>query len=181
MCRCGGDDCTGLQRGFRLFVVEAFLAVWLAHMRGRVRRVTFEGYEVLLRRHAFPVLGELKLAALSPLQLQDQAQRPAEHDRDAVALVVADRQLLRCLAHVARQASAGGPSPPRPDWRGRPYPAAPQGSRHRRPHQAPVAASPSQPQADGIPCLIRQHSNLGGIGHRMLCFYAPNTQTQRVS
>jgi len=50
--------------------VAAFLAGWLAHVRGRVRRVTYEGYEVLIRRHALPRLGSLELAALTPLRLQ---------------------------------------------------------------------------------------------------------------
>jgi Phage integrase, N-terminal SAM-like domain len=40
-------------------------------MRGRWRRVTFEGYEVLVRRHALPALGALELAALRPLHVQD--------------------------------------------------------------------------------------------------------------
>jgi integrase len=48
-----------------------FLLEWLAHVRGRVRRVTYEGYEVLVRRHALPALGALELVALRPLQLQD--------------------------------------------------------------------------------------------------------------
>jgi hypothetical protein len=51
--------------------VGGFLAAWLAHVRGRVRRVTFEGYEVLVRRHALPAWGALELAALRPLHLQD--------------------------------------------------------------------------------------------------------------
>jgi len=51
------------------------LAAWLAHMRGRVRRVTFEGYEVLVRRHALPALGALELAALRPLHVQDLYER----------------------------------------------------------------------------------------------------------
>jgi integrase len=51
--------------------VGGFLAAWLTHVRGRVRRVTFEGYEVLVRRHALPALGALELAALRPLHLQD--------------------------------------------------------------------------------------------------------------
>jgi integrase len=51
--------------------VEVFLLGWLAHVRGRVRRVTYEGYEVLVRRHALPTLGALELVALRPLQLQD--------------------------------------------------------------------------------------------------------------
>lgn len=50
--------------------VRAYLADWLAHARGRVRAVTFEGYEVLLRRHAVPALGELMLAEVRPLDLQ---------------------------------------------------------------------------------------------------------------
>jgi len=47
-----------------------FLAAWLAHMRGRVRRVTWEGYEVLIRRHVMPSLGHIAFGELSPLQLQ---------------------------------------------------------------------------------------------------------------
>ena len=50
--------------------VGEYLAGWLAHARGRVRAVTYEGYEVLLRRHALPVLGDLPLTELTPLQVQ---------------------------------------------------------------------------------------------------------------
>jgi integrase len=51
--------------------VASFLAAWLVHVRGRVRRVTFEGYEVLVRIHALPTLGALELASVTPLELQD--------------------------------------------------------------------------------------------------------------
>ena len=51
--------------------VAGFLAAWLAHVRGRVRRVIFEEYEVLVRRHALPALGAMQLEALRPLHLQD--------------------------------------------------------------------------------------------------------------
>ena len=37
--------------------VAGYLQQWLAHARGRVRAVTYEGYEVLLRRHACPGSG----------------------------------------------------------------------------------------------------------------------------
>jgi integrase len=50
--------------------VRAYLADWLAHARGRVRAVTYEGYEVLLRRHALPALGDLELGRVTPLDLQ---------------------------------------------------------------------------------------------------------------
>lgn len=51
--------------------VEAFLQRWLLHARGRVRAVTYEGYESLLRLHATPRLGEHVLAEVSPLLIQD--------------------------------------------------------------------------------------------------------------
>jgi integrase len=51
--------------------VAGYLQQWLAHARGRVRAVTYEGYEVLLRRHALPRLGHLQLAELNPLAIQN--------------------------------------------------------------------------------------------------------------
>jgi integrase len=50
--------------------VGGFLQDWLAHVGGRVRRATWEGYEVLVRRHAVPRLGEIELSQLTPLHLQ---------------------------------------------------------------------------------------------------------------
>jgi len=66
--------------------VRTYLSDWLAHMRGRVRRVTWEGYEVLLRRHALPQVGELPLHALSPLVLQELYGRLLEGDRGQAPL-----------------------------------------------------------------------------------------------
>src|SRR5690348_8822475 len=51
--------------------VEVYLRRWLAHARGRVRVVTYEGYEALLRLHALPSLGSFRLDSLRPLDLQD--------------------------------------------------------------------------------------------------------------
>jgi integrase len=51
--------------------VAGYLRQWLAHAQGRVRAVTYEGYEVLLRRHALPRLGQLRLQELTPLDIQD--------------------------------------------------------------------------------------------------------------
>jgi integrase len=50
---------------------EAYLLRWLAHSRSRVRAVTYEGYESLLRLHAFPNLGSRPLRDLRPLDLQN--------------------------------------------------------------------------------------------------------------
>src|SRR3954449_8658938 len=50
--------------------VREYLLQWLAHARGRVRAVTYEGYEVLLRRHAAPFIGHLQLGDVSPLEIQ---------------------------------------------------------------------------------------------------------------
>src|SRR5437763_241475 len=51
--------------------VEAYLRRWLVHARSRVRVVTYEGYEALVRLHALPSLGHLPLISLRPLDLQD--------------------------------------------------------------------------------------------------------------
>jgi integrase len=50
---------------------EAYLRQWLAHMKGRVRAVTYDGYEALVRVHAIPGLGSIPLTSLHPLQIQD--------------------------------------------------------------------------------------------------------------
>jgi integrase len=55
--------------------VASYLIEWLAHCRGRVRAATYEGYESLLRRHALPVLGELPLRDLTPLDVQSLYSR----------------------------------------------------------------------------------------------------------
>jgi integrase len=51
--------------------VALYLTRWLSHMQGRVRAVTYEGYEALIRRHALPELGAHVLTELRPLDLQE--------------------------------------------------------------------------------------------------------------
>jgi Phage integrase, N-terminal SAM-like domain len=46
------DACAG--ESYEL-VVGSYLLRWLTHSQGRVRAVTYEGYEALVRRHALPV------------------------------------------------------------------------------------------------------------------------------
>jgi integrase len=50
--------------------VQGFLADWLVHMRGRVRRRTLEGYSGLIRLYVPVSLGAVALCELTPLQLQ---------------------------------------------------------------------------------------------------------------
>jgi integrase len=50
--------------------VGEYLLDWLSHARGRVRRVTYDGYECLLRCHALPALDGVGLGELTPLRLQ---------------------------------------------------------------------------------------------------------------
>lgn len=47
-----------------------YLGQWLAHIRGRVRAKTYEGYEGLVRLYAVPGIGNVELAQLRPLHLQ---------------------------------------------------------------------------------------------------------------
>jgi integrase len=60
----------GTAAGTELDVAK-YLQQWLAHARGRVRAVTYEGYEALLRRHALPRIGHLELRELRPLDIQN--------------------------------------------------------------------------------------------------------------
>src|SRR5712691_5674094 len=50
--------------------VGAYLEIWLAHIKGRVRGTTYEAYESLVRLHALPSLGEIPLDRLHPLHVQ---------------------------------------------------------------------------------------------------------------
>src|SRR4051812_12880313 len=50
--------------------VGEYLCDWLGHVRGRVRCVTYEGYEDAIRRHVLPALGSVRLVELTPLGLQ---------------------------------------------------------------------------------------------------------------
>lgn len=48
----------------------AYLAEWLDHVHSRVRLTTYEGYEVIVRLHVAPFIGQLQLQQLQPLHLQ---------------------------------------------------------------------------------------------------------------
>jgi len=50
--------------------VQGYLQDWLQHVRTRVRRRTYEGYEGVLRRYVFNRLATVELAELKPLDLQ---------------------------------------------------------------------------------------------------------------
>jgi len=52
------------------FRLGEYLNAWLAHVGGRVRQKTWEGYESLIRLYARPAIGDVTLAELHPLQLQ---------------------------------------------------------------------------------------------------------------
>jgi integrase len=104
--------------------LEEYLGDWLAHVRGRVRRVTFDGYEDAIRHHVLPALGEVALEGLTPLQLQrlysgllaGSDSRPALSGGTVL-------NLHRILHHALGQAvrwqlltanPAAGAQPPRP-------------------------------------------------------------------
>ena len=57
--------------GFESITVAGYLERWLPHIRTRVRPVSYDGYESVVRCHINPALGHLRLAELHPLHLQD--------------------------------------------------------------------------------------------------------------
>jgi len=104
--------------------VRVFLERWLVHMRGRVRVVTYEGYEVLVRRHALPVLGDLPLAGLRPWDLQQLyaellATKPGRRGLSAGTVLNLHLVLTQALGQAVRwqvlpSSPAAGAQPPRP-------------------------------------------------------------------
>ena len=107
-----------------VLTVGRFLQDWLAHVSGRVRRVTFEGYEVLVRRHALPSLGEVELAELTPLRLQalySGLLAGGEHRKSLAGGTVLNLHLVltQALSQAVRwqllpSNPAAGAQPPRP-------------------------------------------------------------------
>jgi integrase len=50
--------------------VQAYLELWLAHARGRIRAKTYEGYEGMLRLYASPAIGSRLMTDLNPITVQ---------------------------------------------------------------------------------------------------------------
>ena len=104
--------------------VRGFLGDWLAHVRGRVRASTYEGYEVMLRLHAMPALGDLPLASLTPLHLQrlyGSLMSPTEGTPALASGTVRNLHLVltQALSQAVRwelllSNPAAGAQPPRP-------------------------------------------------------------------
>jgi integrase len=99
-----------------------YLGRWLAHVRGRVRAKTYEGYEGLIRLYAVPGIGEVPLSALHPLHLQtlyafllDEREPPLSGGTVLnlhLVLTQSLAQAVRWQILVANPAS--GAQPPRP-------------------------------------------------------------------
>jgi integrase len=113
-------DTRGLAEQLPGLTMAAFLERWLAHMRGRVRAVTYEGYEVLVRRHALPALGGVPLSGLRPLHFQElYAGLLAEGRLSAGTVLNLHLVLAQSLGQAVRwqllaQNPAAGAQPPRP-------------------------------------------------------------------
>jgi integrase len=101
--------------------VGEYLVQWLAHMRGRVRPNTHQGYETLIRVHALPALGALGLGDLASLDLQRLYGALLEPERKLAAGTVLNLHLVltQALGQAQRwgmvaQNVAQGAQPPRP-------------------------------------------------------------------
>jgi integrase len=100
-----------------------YLEQWLAHSRGRVRTVTWEGYRSLLRLHVMPRLGGVALRELHPLALQQfYAELLADGDGrrlSAGSVLNVHLVLNQALGQAVRwqlldSNPAAGAQPPRP-------------------------------------------------------------------
>ena len=99
-----------------------YLGQWLAHVRGRVRAKTYEGYEGLVRLYAVPGIGDVELTELRPLHLQSlYASLLTERDPSLSSGTVLNLHLVltQALGQAVRwellaSNPAAGAQPPRP-------------------------------------------------------------------
>src|SRR2546427_6814859 len=101
--------------------LDRYLHEWLAHARGRVRATTYTGYEYLIRVHAVPALGEVRLSELSPLHIQHLYSSLLSPERHLSAGTVLNLHLVltQALGQAVRWGlcasnPAKGAQPPRP-------------------------------------------------------------------
>jgi integrase len=100
----------------------AYLGEWLAHVRGRVRTKTYEGYEALIRRYALPAIGDIPLVATTPLDLQhlySSLLSDTEHPISAGTVLNLHLVLTQAFGQAVRWGVLGsnpaaGAQPPRP-------------------------------------------------------------------
>lgn len=106
--------------------VGAFLSQWLAHVGSRVRPTTLAGYESLVRINAVPLLGDLALGDLHPLDLQGLYAGMLERGVSAGTVLNMHLVLTNAFGQAERwgllaRNPAAGAQPPRPE---RPEPAS---------------------------------------------------------
>src|SRR5205823_7922280 len=106
--------------------VGAYLASWLGHMRSRVRARTSSGYESLIRLYVLRHIGEIKLARLEPLDVQDLYASLLKRDPPLATGTVLNLHLVlhNAFAQAVRWGliaanPVAGAQPPRPS-RGEP-------------------------------------------------------------
>ena len=101
--------------------LDHYLKEWLAHTRGRVRATTYQGYEYLIRVHAVPALGQVRLSELSPLHFQRLYSSLLDPERHLSAGTVLNLHLVltQALGQAVRWGICSsnpvkGAQPPRP-------------------------------------------------------------------
>ena len=86
--------------------VGDYLRQWLAHVAGRVRPKTLDGYRGLIRLYASPGLGSLLLIELGPLQVQGLYSEMLERGLSAGTVVNMHLVLTQALGHLFAVAEA---------------------------------------------------------------------------
>lgn len=99
--------------------VGTYLGRWLDHARVRVRAKTLDGYECLIRLYALPGLGQVPLADLDPLGLQDLYGRLVARGLSGGTVLNLHLVLTQALGQATRWGlipanPAAGAQPPRP-------------------------------------------------------------------
>jgi integrase len=98
-----GDAAKGLTYDAGSITVGEYLDRWLADsVRDTVRRRTYERYESIVRVHLKPILGRLKLKALTPAHVRGRAASTARSSTPGSPLAASCTSTARCPRRSSR-------------------------------------------------------------------------------
>ncbi|OAI43522.1 hypothetical protein AYO38_02650 [bacterium SCGC AG-212-C10] len=101
--RALGDQERGTPLPPEQLTVEAFLTDWLASSaKGRLAESTYHGYETIVKSHIVPTIGKVRLAKLTPAQLQRLYRDKLDAGLAPVTVVRIHKVLSSALSEAER-------------------------------------------------------------------------------
>ncbi|MDA0988809.1 MAG: site-specific integrase [Chloroflexi bacterium] len=83
--------------------LQEYLAQWLANVKNRVRPSTYEGYEIMVRVHIIPHLGDIKLGKLGPEHISKAWETMLKMGNSASVVEHAHLRLSKALTDAVKR------------------------------------------------------------------------------